>query len=74
MDKERETAKEYQQKLEVKSKAADVLLELRSTDAMKIKSLQKELSEEKSKYETLRNQLQRLRSTSRQMPGRKWFL
>jgi len=65
---ERDRAKDYQQKLEEKSEAADVLLELRSTDAKKIESLQKKLNEEKSKSETLRNQPQRL--TSRQIPGR----
>ncbi|XP_015748405.1 PREDICTED: chromosome partition protein MukB-like, partial [Acropora digitifera] len=67
---ERERVEDYQQKLKVKSKAADDLLKLRSTDAMKIESLQKELSEEKSKSETWKKQVQRLRSTSRHIPGR----
>ena len=76
---ESEKAKDYQQKLEVESKAAGDSLKLRSKDTeqkvcKKNKIHRKKLvSEERWKCDT-QKEGPSLRLTSKQMPGRKWFL
>ena len=77
---ERDRVKDYQQKLEVESKAADDSLKLRLKNAEKQeckenKSHRKKPSEERRKCGNLKKGVHRLRLTSKpQMPGGKWFL
>ena len=68
-----DSVKECKQKLQAKSKTIDDLNK-KLKNAMENKNLQKKLGEEKSKCDTLKKEVHRLRLTSRQMPGRKWFL
>ena len=72
-----EKVKVYQEKLQAKSKAIDDLRK-KLKNSLEKKSLQKNLSQEaqseRSKCDTLKKEVHRLRLTSKQMLGRKWFL
>ncbi|XP_067020541.1 uncharacterized protein [Acropora muricata] len=63
-----DSVKECKQKLQAKSKTIDDLNK-KLKNAMENKNLQKKLGEEKSKCDTLKKEVHRLRLTSRQMPG-----
>ena len=65
-----ERVKEYQQK----SKTIDEMDKKLKNAMENTKSLQKKLSEERWKCDTLEKEIKRLRLTLNQMLGRKWFL
>ena len=77
---ERDRVKDYQQKLEVKSKAADnshklTLKNAEQQECKENKSHRKKPSEERPKCGTPKKGVHRLRLTSKpQMPGGEWFL
>ena len=72
---ENEKVKDYKRKLQAERKTTDKLKNAAKQQVCKeTKSLQKKLDEEESKCNDLTKKVRRLRLTSKQMPGRKWFL